>query len=330
MAVLAAAGLVLAACSTGTAGTPDPTTSGTGSTGATTSPSTPPPTASSPAGSSTPAGSGAPVHVKTANSDNATYGVGMPIIAYFSKKITDARPLSAATVVTADGQPVTGAWYFEYSAAFKDYPVEGHWRPEHYWPAHSSIHVDLPTKGISAGTGLVYDDSLTLDYSIGAAHISTVDDNTHQMTVVSDGKTWGTFPVSLGASDTPTKSGTKVIMEKGLDISMRGPGYFDAHVKYTQRLTYSGEYLHAAPWNCAQRAKGCDATGKDHIGKLDSSNGCTNLTPADAAKLYNFLIIGDVVQEPNATGPKMQLGQGYGDWNVPWAQWLTGGLVRTT
>ena len=24
----------------------------------------------------------------------------------------------------------------------------------------------------------------------------------------------------------------------------------------------------------------------------------------------------------------MQLGDGYGDWNVPWASWQTGGLVQ--
>jgi len=32
---------------------------------------------------------------------------------------------------------------------------------------------------------------------------------------------------------------------------------------------------------------------------------------------------------PNANGPKMQLGAGYGDWNVPWSQWLNGGLAHT-
>jgi len=327
VAVLAAATAVLAACSTGSSPKSVPPTTTTGSASSSTS-STPVVTPSTTTPTTVTA-VGQPVHIKTLNADNSTYGVGMPIIAYFSKKITDARPLTAATVVTANGTPVTGAWYFEYSAAFKGYPIEGHWRPEHYWPAHSTIHVGLPMKGKSAGTGLVYDDSLTLDYSIGASHVSTVLDSTHTMTVVSDGKVWGTFPVSLGASDTPTKNGIKVIMEKGRDISMRGPGYFDPHIKFTQRLTYSGEYLHAAPWNCVQQSAGCNSNGADHIGSFDSSNGCTNLKPTDAEKLYNFLQIGDVVRYPDAKGSKMQLGDGYGDWNVSWSQWLTGGLVRT-
>jgi lipoprotein-anchoring transpeptidase ErfK/SrfK len=315
VAVIAAAATILSACSSASDSKTDPTKTVTEG-GAT---DTTPVTSPSATKSAMVAPVGKPVHIKTANADNATYGVGMPIIAYFSKKITDARPLSAATVVTADGKPVKGAWYFEYSSASKAYPIEGHWRPQSYWPAHSTIHVDLPMKGKSGGTGLVYDDSLTLDYAIGASHISTVDDNTHKMTVSNDGKLWGTFPVSLGASDTPTRSGTKVIMEKGLDISMRGPGYFDAHVKFTQRLTYSGEYLHAAPWNTAHIDSG-----------IDSSNGCTNLHPADAQKLYSFLGIGDVVLYPNAKGPKMQMGEGYGDWNVPWSLWQTGGLVKNT
>ncbi|MGH8960738.1 MAG: L,D-transpeptidase [Jatrophihabitantaceae bacterium] len=324
--VFAVAAAVLAGCTTGSSTKPGPTSSVTS--GGTTSDTSPDPSTSTSTKPKPVQPTGAPVHIRTANADGAQYGVGMPIIAYFSKKITDGRPLQAATKVTVNGAPVKGAWYFEYSAAQKGYPIEGHWRPEFYWKAHSRVHVDLPMQGKSAGTGLVYDDNLTLDFSIGASHISTVDNSTHTMTVVSDGRTYGTFPVSLGASNTPTLRGIKVIMEKGKDIRMKGPGYDDPHVKYTQRLTYGGEYLHSAPWNCVGSA-GCVGP-QNNIGHANSSNGCTNLRPVDAQKLYGYLEIGDVVRELNADGPRMQLGQGYGDWNVPWAQWQTGGLVRTT
>ena len=251
----------------------------------------------------------------------------MPIIAYFSKQITSAATLTADTTVTANGTPVVGGWYFETSAAQPGYPIEGHWRPEKYWPANSQIHVDLPMKGKSAGTGLVYDDSLTLAFSIGAKHIVTVSNRKHELTVMNNGTKWGTFPVSLGASNTPTLRGTKVIMEKGLDISMTGPGYYDPHVKYTQRLTYGGEYLHAAPWNCTDTAQGCTGPA-NNIGHANSSNGCTNLRPADAETLYHILRIGDIVTHPDADGPAMTMGAGYGDWNVSWAQWRTGGAVQ--
>jgi lipoprotein-anchoring transpeptidase ErfK/SrfK len=108
-------------------------------------------------------------------------------------------------------------------------------------------------------------------------------------------------------------------MEKGRDICMRGPGYYECHIKYTQRLTYGGEYLHSAPWNTYNIDHG-----------IDSSNGCTNMHDADAKTLYHFLEVGDVVIYPNANGPAMQLGSGYGDWNVPWRVWVKGGLIPTS
>jgi lipoprotein-anchoring transpeptidase ErfK/SrfK len=258
-----------------------------------------------------------PVHVMLKWSDGSRFGVGVPVIAYLSRKITDARTFAAATTVTVNGSPAAGAWYFETSGAVAGYPLEAHYRLQNYWPAHSKISVKLPVKGLSAGPGMAFDDSLTLGFSTGAANVATVDDLKHTLTLVSDGTTVGSYPVSLGARGTPTARGIKVIMEKGISICMSGPGYSECGVKYTQRLTYGGEYLHAAPWNIA------------NLGNTDSSNGCTNLSPADAAALYGMLEIGDVVNYPNANGPPMQLGAGYGDWNVAWSTWLTGGAVTT-
>jgi lipoprotein-anchoring transpeptidase ErfK/SrfK len=257
------------------------------------------------------------VHVRLLNDDNATYGVGMPVIAFFSKMITDGRPLQQATRATVNGKPVSGSWYFETSDAGKG-PIEAHYRLAGYWPAHAKIRVSLPIKGLSAGGKLTYDDSLTTDFSTGAKNIAVVDAKTHLLTLTTDDHKAGSFPVSLGSTATPTLSGTKVIMDKGGDVTMSGPGYSKAHVQYVQRLTYGGEYLHSAPWN-----------EKNIKAGIDSSNGCTNLLPASAKKLYATLRIGDVVKYPNADGPAMQMASGYGDWNVGWTNWLKGGLVRT-
>ncbi|SHF60665.1 L,D-transpeptidase catalytic domain [Jatrophihabitans endophyticus] len=274
--------------------------------------------ASSPAAPSTTPVAKTKVKVTTINSDGVSYGVGMPVIVYFSKKITDARQFQAQTKVTADGKPLTAAWYFQYSSAGNG-PIEAQLRPKDYWPAHSKIHVGFPKAGTSLGKNYVSDGKLSsLDFKIGKRQIVTVDNSTHKVTVVSDGKQIGTYPTSLGAPSTPTKRGIKVIMEKGRDISMKGPGYYDAHVKDTQRLTFGGEYLHAAPWNTSNIRNG-----------VNSSNGCTNLIPGDAETLYGDLHVGDVVTFPNATGPKMQMGQGYGLWNVSWGEYQTGGLVPT-
>jgi lipoprotein-anchoring transpeptidase ErfK/SrfK len=319
VAVLIAA-LVLAACSSGGSGSSSssapPSTAGS-STPTSSSPAAPSTSVASSTGPA--AGSGAPVHIQLKFSDGSQFGVGIPVIAFFSKKITDATALQQATTLKVNGKSVTGGhWYFEAVSGHKGYPIEGDYRLRNYWPAHSSIFVDIAAKGLSAGTGLKYDDSLTSSFSIGASHVLTVNNSTHQMTVVTDGQPDGTYPVSLGASDTPTARGTKVIMEKGVSICMKGPGYDECGIKYTQRLTYGGEYLHSAPWNVSHIKSG-----------INSSNGCTNLLPADAKKLYGELEIGDVVKFPNADGPAMTMGAGYGDWNVPWPLWLTGGDVKT-
>ena len=261
-------------------------------------------------------------------SDGSHVGVGMPIILLLSRRITDARGFAAATTVRVNGAAVHGGWYFERKYGDTGHPVEADYRMQNYWPGHARIRLDLPVKGVSAGNGLRFANNLTLSFSTGAANVVSVDNAAHRLTVLSDGRPWpsagANFPVSLGAPDTKTRRGVKVIMEKGRSICMHGPGYHECGVRYTQRLTYDGEYLHAAPWNCLHAA---ECIGPyNNIGHANSSNGCTNLTPEDARQLYQHLNIGDVVKFPNADGRLMALGDGYGDWNVPWSQWQTGGL----
>jgi lipoprotein-anchoring transpeptidase ErfK/SrfK len=276
----------------------------------------PAPVRSTPAASSP--GPHTPVHVSLLNTGQAVVGVGMPVVAHFSAPITDARALARATRLTVNGRSARGAWYFVRSTN-SAYPVEGHFRMASFWPADAKVDVQLPIKGLSAGKDYVYDDSLSLDFATGPAQIVTVDDARHDLVLARDGHTIEKVPVSLGGAGTPTLHGTKVIMEKGRSVTMKGPGYYDPHVQWTQRLTYSGEYLHAAPWN---------TDNIDH--GIDTSNGCTNLLPGDAQRLYHTLRVGDVVRYPNAPGPAMTLQDGFGDWNVPWSTWLTGGLLPTS
>jgi lipoprotein-anchoring transpeptidase ErfK/SrfK len=310
--------LVATACTQAPLAGPEPSGTTAGSSAA---PSSTGASQSSTASSAAPASSSAaptrPVHVSLLEGDGSVYGVGMPIIALFNVAPTNGVAFAKATKVSVNGRPATGAWYFE-PTAHKGSALEGHFRLDNYWPAHSQITMDLPVQGLSAGPGLTFDDSLTLSFSTSYAIVSSVDAVSLQMTVTVDGHIYGRYPVSLGAPNTRTLRGTKVIMEKGVDIPMRGPGYYDPHVQWTQRLTYGGEYLHSAPWNIA------------NLGKRSTSNGCTNLAPDVAKHLYALMRVGDVVTYPNANGPLMQLGQGYGDWNVPWSTWLTGGAIRTT
>ena len=50
-----------------------------------------------------------PVHVSLLEGDGATYGVGMPIVAYFTQTITDSSAFLKATTVTINGSPTPTA-----------------------------------------------------------------------------------------------------------------------------------------------------------------------------------------------------------------------------
>jgi len=262
-------------------------------------------------------GAGKTVHIKLYNADNHTVGVGMPVIAIFSHRITNARPFVQATRVTVNDKPVQAAWYFEHSAAGLG-AMEAHLRPRDYWPAHAKVHVALDTEGKGAGRGLTYDDSLTLDFTTGARTIATVDDSTNTLTVRTDGVSVATYPVSLGSPKTPTFGGIKVIMGKQATVRLKGAAY-DEVLPYALRLTYSGEYLVGSPGDTGAIQK-----------RLDVSNGCTDLVKGDAARIYEMLGVGDPVEYVGGKGPAMSFTDGFGDWNVPWSLWLKGGLLPTS
>jgi lipoprotein-anchoring transpeptidase ErfK/SrfK len=259
------------------------------------------------------------VHIKSLNSDGATYGVAMPIIIYFNHKITDGATFAKTATVTVNGQPANGAWYFESSGSPGEV-IEAHYRPQHFWPANSTISANLPMAGKSAGAGMVYNDSLTLNFGIGDAHMTTVDGTSETMTVTDNGVQKFKFPVSLGKAATPSYTGTKVVMELDKVQHMVGTADdpYSLMVPWSVRLTNSGEFIHSAPWNTA------------NIGKHSTSNGCTNLSTANALAYFNFAQIGDPAVYSNTGGTVMPVWDGYGDWNVPWSTWQSGGSVATT
>ena len=291
-----------------------------------------------PATSTPPARTARTVRVSSVLADGVTVGVGMPIILRFSPLPTDSTAFVNAAKVTVNGRPADGAWYWEQPTAdeVKAHVVEAHFRLRSYWPANSTIRLALPIGGLSAGKGLVYGDELTsVTFRTGDAHIATVNGTSLRMVVTSNGKRVAppgemSMKVSLGAPGTPTYLGTKVVMQKGEDdpatgeprpdgtVRMIGTGsdHYDLLVKWSVRITESGEYVHAAPWN-------------EHLGQYSSSNGCTNLSTSDAKWFYAFSRVGDVVRyvEVPHNGGTMPAWDGYGDWNLPWSQWHTGGLL---
>jgi lipoprotein-anchoring transpeptidase ErfK/SrfK len=270
------------------------------------------------------------VKVTSLLSDGQSYGVGMPIVLFFTPMPTDSSAFTRAVKVTVDGQPADGAWYWEQPTAdeVQSHTIEAHYRLRNFWPHNSDVHVSIPIGGLSAGPGLAYDGKLTsLDFKIGDAHISKVNGLNESMQVTSNGHLVKTIPVSLGKASTPTFTGTKVVMQKGETdpktgklrvngtVLMNGPGYRNDPVQWSVRITRSGEYVHAAPWN-------------GEVGARSTSNGCTNLHTADGKWFYSFAQIGDVVTYTNTGGGKpMPPLDGFGDWNLSWPVWSQGGLL---
>ena len=325
VAIVAGISLILTSCSATQKGTGHPASPLASSSKASSSSS------SSSSTSSTPSPAANPVHVSLLESDGVTYGVGMPIVAYFSQNITNSSAFIKATTVTINGVDAQGAWYFEANGD-STRPMAAHYRPQSYWKADSTVKMNMPVQGLSAGTGLVFDDSLTLTMNIGDAHVSTVDCAAEKMTVLSNGvAAFAPFPTSCGAANTPTSAGTKVVMQLGEDlpgtntlrpngqVHMVGGGgalgNYDLLVAWSVRITAGGEYVHAAPWN------------GNNIGARSTSDGCTNLSTANAQAFYQFSRIGDVVTSVNTGGPATKPDDGFGDWNVAWSTWLAGGTV---
>jgi len=114
-------------------------------------------TVTNPAGKTTTASStfttitpNAIVHTHIFEGENATYGVGMPIVLFFSPMPTDSSAFTKAVKVTVDGQPVDGAWFRSQPTAdeVQSHTIEAHFRPQSYWPADSKVHVDIPIGGL--------------------------------------------------------------------------------------------------------------------------------------------------------------------------------------
>jgi lipoprotein-anchoring transpeptidase ErfK/SrfK len=246
-----------------------------------------------------------------------TVGVGMPVIVTFDIPVTDKASIEKhMSVQSSPRQP--GAWHW-----ISDQEV--HWRPKSYWKAGTSVDVDVDINSIPAGAGIYGQESRHVSFDIGDAHVYKVNMDTHQMRVFSNGSLLRTIPITTGEEPKfTTRSGVKVILEKfrtkrmnseTIGIDRNSPdGYDIDDVEYAMRVTYSGEFVHAAPWSVGDQ------------GSANVSHGCTGMSTANAAWLYNMTTRGDVV-EYTGTDKPMTLTNGYGDWNLDFADWASGSAL---
>jgi lipoprotein-anchoring transpeptidase ErfK/SrfK len=245
-----------------------------------------------------------------------TVGVGMPVIVTFDVAVKDKATIEKHLHVTSTPkQP--GAWHW-----LSDHEV--HWRPKTYWKAGTDVSVDVDINSVPAGAGIYGQEDRHVDFHVGSANIYKVNAQTDQMQVFSNGKLLRTIPVTTGKPGFTTRSGIKVIIEKfrrhtmnseTIGIGKNNPEYYNiSDVEYAMRLTYSGEFLHAAPWSVADQ------------GHSNVSHGCTGMSTANAAWLYAMSKRGDVVVYTGTDRP-MEFTNGYGDWNESFQTYRRGSAL---
>jgi lipoprotein-anchoring transpeptidase ErfK/SrfK len=248
------------------------------------------------------------------NYSGMTVGVGMPVAIQFDSQVTSkayrAAVEKAVTVTTVPKQEGSWGWLDNRQLM---------WRPKNYWVAGTKVTVSAPLTGVQTGDSKWVGNDASGGFTVGAATVSTVNIATHQMTVTQNGRLLRTVPVSTGRNQMPyiTRSGTKVIIEKQptviMDSATSGipkgnPDYYREKVDWDLRLTWTGEYIHSAPWSVGSQ------------GVANVSHGCVNVSPSNAIWMYNLSKVGDVVKFVGSSRPFLPT-EGIGVWQYSYANW---------
>jgi len=244
--------------------------------------------------------------------NGSTVGAGQPIDIVFSEPVTNKAAVEKAVKITVSSkQPVAWHWYSDQKVRI---------RPEKFWASNSHVTLDMKLFGVDFGKGMIGNFNAKVQFKVGQQRLAVVDDNTKTMKVYFDGKLVRTAPVTLGGTDWLSPSGYAVIMEQerhskfnagSIGLKPGDKGYYPPlTVEYANRLTSSGVYVHQAlesAWS--------------YVGVANISHGCVGLLPVDAAWFFNHMKSGDVVQVLNTGAAPIEPLEGYGDWNIPWAQY---------
>ncbi|MGX2997694.1 Ig-like domain-containing protein [Streptomyces sp. JNUCC 64] len=252
--------------------------------------------------------------------DEGVYGVGQPVIAELSEPVTDKKTRAAVERgLKVESLPaVEGSWYWVDDQVL-------HYRPKEYWPVNATIRARSTLDGIKVGERLWGGDNASLKLTTGDRIVAVADVSSHQMTVYRNGEEINTIPVTAGKPGFETRNGVKVVLGKEYFVRMRGTSIgiaegtsesYNLPVYYATRVTWSGEYVHAAPWSSGSH------------GYANVSHGCVGMSTGNAAWFYETVRPGDLVKVVNSYGEDMDaFGNGYGDWNLDWKEWQEGSAV---
>jgi lipoprotein-anchoring transpeptidase ErfK/SrfK len=254
------------------------------------------------------------VRVSSFLGDNQTVGVGMPLIIKFGRAIPEKNRAAVERRMVVTATPAQeGTWHWISS-------TEVHFRPKVFWKANSKVSYKVRLAGVPMGDGWYGRSDISVDLNIGRSFVMTVSNKTKKMTVRLNGQVVKTIPVSLGKPGTPSSSGTMVVIEKKRKtvfdtLAELGPvkGY-RTKIDFAQRITWSGQFIHAAPWS----------EGKQ--GKVNVSHGCVNVSEKMGAWLFGKTLMGDPITV-TGTEEKLKNGNGWTDWNMSWDQYKKGSAL---
>ncbi|MFD9103482.1 Ig-like domain-containing protein [Streptomyces virginiae] len=252
----------------------------------------------------------------------STVGVAMPVSLVFDNPVTNKAEVEKQLKVTTSNN-TEGSWGW-----IKDHSGNDRvdWRPKDYWKSGTDVKVEMHLNGVDSGKGGgMFARDYNTEFKIGKDRRVQVSLDTKKLSVTEDGQTQKTIPISAGTpgGKKASWSGKMVIMSKEGTIRMDSQtvgldNAYDKMVDYSMRLTWSGMYAHAAPWNEA------------NFGRSNSSSGCVGMSDANAKEFFAQSQIGDAF-EVVGEGSKgnADIGNGYGEWNLSWDQWKAKSALST-
>ncbi|MFE9202259.1 Ig-like domain-containing protein [Micromonospora sp. NPDC007230] len=246
-------------------------------------------------------------------SGEQTYGTAMPLVVAFEPGIPQEARADVQRrlfVKTDPPQPGTWSWVGDGTQVY--------YRAPDFWKPGTKISVRAGLEGLPIGKDRIGDADRSASSKIGRQVSLDIDNATKQMAVYQDGKLLKKIPVSLGKPDTPSSSGNMVIMEKfdrtTFDTRGEANGGYVVDVDDAQRLTWGGEFIHAAPWSEGDQ------------GYTNVSHGCANVSNAAADWLMGITQVGDLVTV-KGTEVQLQAGNGWTAWNVGWDEFAKGSAL---
>ncbi|MDY5786275.1 L,D-transpeptidase [Corynebacterium sp.] len=245
--------------------------------------------------------------------EGSMVGVGQAVTVRFSAAPQDRDAVEDAIAVNTSNDTVGDFYWLD--------PYELRWRPKDYWEPGTEVSVEIDLYGKNLGGGVWGASDAETHFTIGDEVITRVDNATKTLTVLRNGEAIKSFPVSLGTDgqwDTP--NGVYVVGDQHNALQMDSRSYglaldaggYVTDVASATQLSYSGIYVHAAPW--AMWA----------LGNTNQSHGCINASPEDAAWYLKTVKRGDPVEVVNTRGGTLRGTDGLGYWNIPWEQWEKG------